>query len=308
MVRSWRTTTHEEASVTNAKRETKNDRRAHAREEARAMREKQKKTERRRRFLIQGGIGVVVIAIAVIVTLVILQTNANNVVAAAKAGGPENMLSDGILFHGVDGKATPVKTAALKAKEKPVTTDLSKYKGKANIVEYIDLQCPFCQQFLQTNLAQENKWIAAGKATVEIHPLSFLDDPGVDDYSSRAANATACVANFAPNAFLAVIKTMYDDQPAEGNGGLSNSKIISMLSSSGASGSKIAGCVNGESFKSWVTAATARANVSVFGGSATSSKIGTPTVFVNGVKYPGTLTDASTFKAFVETQVPGSTS
>lgn len=299
--------THEKAAVTNANRETKNDRRAHAREQARLMREQAKKAERRKRFMIQGGIGVVVIAIAVIVTLVVVQNNANSVVAASKAGGPKNMISDGILFHGVNGKATPVTTAALKPKAKPVATDTKKLTTTANIVEYIDLQCPYCQEFIETNLAQEDKWVAAGKATLEIHPISFLDS-ATDDYSSRAASAVACVANYDPNDFLAVIKTMYADQPAEDNGGLSNSKIISMLSSSGASGSKIAGCVNGESFKPWVTAATARANVNVFGGTSTTDKISTPTVFVNGTQYTGTLTDASTFKAFVEQQKPGSTS
>jgi hypothetical protein len=98
---------------------------------------------------------------------------------------------------------------------------------------------------------------------------------------------------------------MYADQPAESSGGLPDSKIISMLSSAGASGSKIAGCVNGQSFKSWVTAATARANVSVFGGTSTDIKIGTPTVYVNGKQYTGTLTDASTFKSFVNSVKPG---
>jgi protein-disulfide isomerase len=292
--------------VTNANRETKNDRRAHAREEARQMREKQKKAEKRRRLYLQGGIALAVIAIGIIVTLVIVNSQANSVVAAAKAGGPKNMISDGILFHGVGGKSTAVETAAIKKNGKPVATDASTMTTTANIVEYIDLQCPYCQEFIETNLAQEDKWVADGKATLEIHPISFLDSAG-DDYSSRAASAVACVANYDPNDMLAVLKTMYADQPAEDSGGLPNSKIVSMLSSSGASGSKIAGCVNGQSFSSWVTAATARANVSVFGGTATSDKISTPAVFVNGVQYPGSLTDASAFATFVDQQKPGTT-
>jgi protein-disulfide isomerase len=297
--------------VTNANRETKNDRRAHAREQARVMREKAKKTERRRRFLIQGGIGVVVIAIIVIVVLVVNQNLSNSVVSAEKAGGPKNMRSDGILFHGVSGKATPVETAAIAKGGKPVKTDLSKYSGKANIVEYIDLQCPYCQEFIETNLANEDKWVASGKATLEIHPISFLGSP-TNTYSSRADNAFACVANYDPSDMLAVVKTMYKDQPPEESTGLTNAQIISMLSGAGAGGSKIAGCINGQSFKSWVTAATARANVSVFGGSATSPKESTPTIFVNGTAYPAAsadwLTNASEFTAFVEKQQPGATS
>lgn len=81
-----------------------------------------------------------------------------------------------------------------------------------------------------------------------------------------------------------------------------------MLSDSGASGSKIAGCVNGDTFKSWVTAATSRANVDVFGGTSTDVKIGTPTVYVNGQQYTGTLTDAATFAAFVNKVKPGTAS
>jgi protein-disulfide isomerase len=298
------------AAVTNAKRETKNDRRAHAREEARLMREKQKKTERRRRFFIQGGIGVAVIAIAVIVTLVVVQNNANNVVAAAQAGGPTNMLSDGILFHGVSGKATVVKTAAIKKGGKPVATDESKLTKTANIVEYIDLQCPYCEQFLTANLADEEKWVAAGKATLEIHPISFLDSSSLGNrYSSRAANAVACVAAYEPNSMFAVLKTMYKDQPAENTAGASNSRILSMLSAAGVSTKKVTGCVNGESYSSWVTAATARANVNVFGGSSTSNKISTPTVFVNGQQYSATdLTSTSEFKAFVNSVKPGTAS
>ncbi|HEX4057180.1 MAG TPA: thioredoxin domain-containing protein [Galbitalea sp.] len=295
--------------MTNAKRETKNDRRAHAREEARLMREKQKQTERRRRFLIQGGIGVVVIAIAVIVTLVIVQNTNNSVVSASTTAGPANMLSDGILFHGVDGKTTVVKTRALKPKEKPIPTDTKKLSSTANIVEYIDLQCPFCQEFVETNLAQEDKWVAAGKATIEIHPIAILTDPGNGGYSPRAANAVACVAAYEPNTLLAVLKTMYADQPAESTGGLPNSKIITMLSSSGASGSKVVGCVNGDSFKTWVTAATGAVTSGTFKGVATTPAAfgGTPTVFVNGVQYSGTLSDAATFAAFVDKEQPGTT-
>jgi protein-disulfide isomerase len=163
--------------VTNAKRETKNDRRAHAREVARGMREKQKKAERRRRFLIQGGIGLAVIAVALVVVLVIVNNQQNSVVSASSAAGPKNMLSDGILMHGVDGSPAAVKTAAIPKKGKPVATDTSKLTKTANIVEYIDLQCPYCQEFIETNLAQEDKWVADGKATLEIHPLAFLTDP-----------------------------------------------------------------------------------------------------------------------------------
>jgi protein-disulfide isomerase len=275
------------------------------------MREKQKSKDRRRRFFIQGGIGLVVIAIIAIIVVVVVQNNANSVTAPATAAGPLNMKSDGILFHGSGGKAVAVETGAVKAKSTPVATDTAKLTSTANIVEYIDYQCPYCNEFVTTNLAQEDKWVAAGKATLEIHPISILDSSSEGNrYSSRAANAAACVANFDPDAFLDVTKVLYANQPAEDTDGMSNSKLLSLLGKGGASSSKITGCVNGETFKTWVTEATTRVTGGSFSGVAKSatSFAGTPTVFVNGVSYTGSLTDASAFAAFVDAQKAGTTS
>ena len=290
-------------------RQTKNQKREYAREQARLMRERQKAKDRRRRFFIQGGIGLAIIAIVAIVAVVVVQDNQNSVVAAAT--GPLNMKSDGILFHGVNGSATAVTTDAVKAQGKPVATNTGTLTGTANIVEYIDYQCPYCDQFLTTNLAQEDKWVASGKATLEIHPIAFLDSSSEGNrYSSRAANAAACVANYDPNAFLAVTKALYANQPAESTPGMSNSKLLSILGGAGASGTTIVGCVNGEKFKTWVTEATARVTGGTFVGVASTPEAfpGTPTVFVNGKPYSGSLTSASTFASFVDAQKAGTTS
>jgi protein-disulfide isomerase len=294
-----------------APRETKSEKREHARELARIMREKQKARQRRKRFFVQGGIGLAVIAVIAVVALVVVQNNQNAVAAPATAAGPLNMKSDGILFHGVGGTATAVKTAAVQAKSKPVATDTKKLTTTANIVEYIDYQCPYCDEFVTTNLAQEDKWVAAGKATLEIHPLAFLDSSSEGNrYSSRAANAAACVANYDPNDFLAVTKALYANQPAENTPGMSNSKLLSILNGAGATGTKITGCVNGESFKTWVTESTTRVTGGSFVGVAKTPEAfpGTPTVFVDGVPYSGSLTDASAFASFVNSQKAGTAS
>jgi protein-disulfide isomerase len=294
-----------------APRETKSEKREHARELARIMREKQKARQRRKRFFVQGGIGLAVIAVIAVVAIVVVQNNQNAVAAPATAAGPLNMKSDGILFHGIDGTTTAVKTAAVQAKSKPVATDTKKLTTTANIVEYIDYQCPYCNEFVSTNLAQEDKWVAAGKATLEIHPIAFLDSSSEGNrYSSRAANAAACVANYDPNDFLAVTKSLYANQPAENTPGMSNSKLLSILNGAGATGTKIAGCVNGESFKTWVTESTTRVTGGSFVGVANTPEAfpGTPTVFVDGMPYSGSLTDASAFASFVNSQKPGTAS
>jgi protein-disulfide isomerase len=298
--------------VTNLEpRETKNQKREHAREQARLFREKQRSRARRTRLFVQGGIGVAVIAIALVVVVVAVQSNQTAAAAPATATGPKNMVSDGILFHAADGTAKAVPTAAVKAKGKPVPTDTAKLTSTANIVEYVDYQCPYCNQFLTTNLTQEEKWLDAGRVTVEVHPIAFLDSSSEGNrYSSRAANAAACVANYKPDAFLAVTKKLYANQPAENTSGMSNSKLLGLVSSAGGTGTNIAGCINGESFKTWVTEATTRVTGGTFVGVAkTPEKFpGTPAVFVNGVPYTGSLTDASTFAAFVNSQKAGAAS
>ncbi|MEJ1230121.1 MAG: hypothetical protein WDM88_05060 [Galbitalea sp.] len=71
----------------------------------------------------------------------------------------------------------------------------------------------------------------------------------------------------------------------------------------------ITGCVNTERFRDWVTASTARVEVGTFAGVALTPSTfqGTPTVFVDGVLYPESITDAAAFTAFVEKQHPGAT-
>lgn len=301
--------------MTNSGRPTKNEKRDHAREQARVFREKQQAQQRRKRRLWQGGISVVIIAVVAVVAVVVIGQNHNANVQAAKqtTAGPKNMVSDGILLTGSNGKITAVTSSPVAAKGKPTATNISTYTGKANIREYIDFQCPYCNQFETTNLDNINKWVAAGKATVEIHPISFLDSSSSGNrYSSRAANAAACVAQYAPNSFLAVVKALYKNQPAEGGSGMSNDKLTSILAGAGASSDLITACIKGEQFKTWVSAATARANVDVFGGTVDSVKISTPTIFVNNQQWSPTtatsLTDAAEFSAFVDQVVPGATS
>jgi protein-disulfide isomerase len=246
----------------------------------------------------------------VVITTSTHSTAATKAASVANSAGPKNMLSDGILLEGSGGTITAVPTAAIPAKGKPTPTDESTLSSTANIVEYVDLQCPVCQAFEGANLTQVTKWVAAGKATLEIHPIAFLDQSSQGTrYSSRADNAMACVANFDPNAFLPAMKAMYIAQPAEGSSGLPNSKILQILASAGASSSSITKCVNNETFGQWVTATTTSVENGSFAGVAKSPMQfpGTPTVFVNGSFYQGSIDDAKAFASFVEQTKPGTT-
>jgi protein-disulfide isomerase len=214
------------------------------------------------------------------------------------------MASNGILLVGpkMQAQATP----AAKASGKAVVTDRSAHKTTANIVTYIDYQCPFCEQFETTNQKQIESLVESGKATLEVHPISFLDNSSLGNkYSTRAANAAVCVANYEPDNFYAVNMALYANQPAENTNGKTDAQLLSVLKSAGADSKAIQNCVTSKKFVPWVTKSTATLKIGsqtkVFQGVANTPAVfgGTPTVFVNGEQYSGSLTDPNAFAAFV---------
>jgi protein-disulfide isomerase len=282
-------------------RGTKNQRREAAREKARELRDAQRKKEKRNRLFLQGGIGLAAIVIIAVIVLVVRSG------IQEPAAGPLNMQSDGIII-GKDLKA--VRTPAIPAKGKPVATQRDKKSSVVSIRIYLDYFCPVCNAFETANKSQITSWLKNGAATIEIHPISFLDRSSLGTrYSSRAANAGGCVASYAPDDYWAFTEEMYVKQPAEGTVGLSNAQIIAVAKSAKVHNlSKIADCINSEKFKAWVTAATARAEAGPLPDSSVKTVTGTPTVIVDGVEYPITSDDVSSaaaFAAFVE-QTAGS--
>ncbi len=277
----------------------KKDRREAAREKARQDREIERKRARRNKIFLQGGVGVAVIAIAAIVMLVIVN-QPKPAELSTNTVGPANMISDGILLVG--NTTTPVTTPALKAKANPVPTDTSKYSKTVNIVSYIDFQCPVCQAFEAANGEQIKSWVDSGIASIEIHPISFLDASSMGNkYSTRAANASACVANDEPTKFYAVMQALFKNQPAESTPGRSDKEILSVLKGAGASSDAITKCVTTQGFANWVTAETARVQSGTFPNTVTPTTFrGTPTVFVDGQQYTGAVDNAATFAAFVQ--------
>lgn len=283
-------------------RQTKNEKRDAAREQARLTREKQKRQERVRRWLIPTGVTVVVLAIVAIVVLVVT----TSAPPPQSAAGPKNMISDGILFTASGGKMVATETGAVQASSSPTPHDQPS-DGLAHIVTYVDFSCPACQAFEATNADAVQQLVAQGKATLEVHPIAILDSHFTfgSNYSTRANNVGACVANFAPNDFYAVMEAMYAGQGKEGTAGLTNAQMISLVHGAGLKNGDVDKCINGETFKSWVTSATTRATNGPLPNTTVANVQGTPTVLVNGQQYSGSLTDANAFDAFVQQVLAG---
>lgn len=273
---------------------SRNNRREVARRKAQALRAEQKKKDRRSRLLLQGGITVAVLAVIAVVSLIIANTYLK-----PPAPGPLNMASDGIV---IGPKLAAVTTGALQPGDEPAST-ASTDPNVINIRIYLDYQCETCEKFEKANEKQLAAWAKSGAATVEIHPLAIFDRNSVGaKYSTRSANAAACVANFSPDNFFRFNALLFANQPAEQTEGLSDAKLISLAKKARVKHpASITTCINDQTFKTWVNAATARAASGPIPGSKVDKVTQTPTILVNGVKYSGALDKANEFALFVNT-------
>lgn len=270
-----------------------------ARERARELRELHKKQDRNRRRIVTlsvvGGLLVIVVAI----TLVILNF------AQPGGRGPLNMLSDGIKI-GTGYKA--VQTPGIPVNSKPVPSATNSPEV-IDIKLYIDYLCPNCGTFEQKNGAQLRAWVKSGAATIEIHPIAVLTTKSAGtQYSLRAANAAACVAEFSPDHFFDFNQALFVDQPKEGSAGLTDQQIEARAGKAGVTDmTQVSKCIEDSRFRSWVQAATTRALNGPIPGADVKDIAVTPTVIVNGNQFKYTTGfDPNEFAQFV-LQVAGET-
>ncbi len=274
-------------------RPTKNQRREAAREKAKAQLDQQKKKERRNKALLQGGIALAIVAIVAVVLLVVVNS------VKPDGPGPANMASDGIVIgEGLVAQPTP----ALAADATPIPTTPDESGAIANIRVWVDYLCPYCGQFERTNGEQIEKWLNTGAATLEIHPIATQTAKSSGTkYSLRAANASACVANYSPDNFFAFNTAMFAEQPEENTTALNNKEIKQRIKDAGVGSlTNVNRCIDDEQFKRWVLDATGRAIDGPLPNTELPKIGGTPTVLVNGLQYVGSLDDPKEFAAFVQ--------
>lgn len=286
---------------------SKKDRRDHAREVAREMREAERKRRARNRIFLQGGVILGVIAIAVVVVLVVISVN-------KPAGpGPANMASGGIEFVQSGTDATKaVTTAATAVSATPVDNPVDNADGKAHIIEYIDWACPICKQFETTYADTVLSLVKSGNATVEFRPVAILDGSFQGSrYASRAANVAACMANYDPEQYIDAQTAFYANQPEEQTTGLTDDAMLSLLTGAGiditkkySDGVSLTDCVTNEQFKGWVTATTQRALVNA--ANPSTGSFGTPTVYVNGSRWDNSTEFSSFMSSAVSAAAAGS--
>lgn len=268
---------------TNDPRPSKAERRDEARLKAIEMREQQKKREKRNRTIAISGLVAAVVVLVVVVALILGQTK-TTAGGAAYTGDAVKIADVAKPSTAEDNGAIPVGATG-RAGEAPATGDVV-------VSVYFDYMCPYCHQFETANDAELATLRAAGGVTVEYHPVSILDGlSSGTEYSTRAANAVAVVADQAPDKFSAFNTALFANQPAENSQGLSDDEIAKLALTAGVPQSvvdKLTGTttVSGKSWRTfapYIAALTTQASVDL------GSSYGTPTVLINGTAFKGDL-------------------
>lgn len=204
--------------------------------------------EKRRSLFMKIGAGVAIIVIAAVVAVAVIWSN-------------ESSTGDATAPTAATGSAFRITAAP--ASTKPAVT----------VQIFEDFQCPVCKQFEQVYGSALAQIRANPKVAVDYQPVAILDAQSSTEYSTRAANASACVAestkgdNFA--IWLKFHTLLYDNQPSEGGAGLTDDQLASYANQAGAKNVK--DCITGGQFKDWVTQETKDSGVQ-----------GTPTIKING--------------------------
>jgi protein-disulfide isomerase len=102
---------------------------------------------------------------------------------------------------------------------------LGSQSALVTLVEYVDLQCPYCQQFeTQAMPKLIGNYVRTGKVKIEVRPIAFI---GPDSQSGRAA----AIAAGEQNKLFNFAQILYLNQGTENTGWLGDQMITSAAAS-----------------------------------------------------------------------------
>lgn len=202
------------------------------------------------------------VAATALITLALIGTGSLNNPASDSDGSVANI------------KPTTAKTQANTAQKKEVKVGATDHirgnkNAKVTIVEFSDLQCPYCARFHETmrqvmlNYPNDVRWIFKHFPLESIHP-----------YARKAAEATECAGD--QNKFWEYTDKLYENQA-----NLSDGYIKQAAQDIGLETAKFNDCLATGKFKAKVDADIAYGR--------TLGVQGTPGSFINGLSVPGNL-------------------
>ncbi|MFR9753029.1 DsbA family protein [Nocardia sp. 004] len=200
------------------------------------------------------------------------------VVAAAAGIG---LLARPAVADKIPGVATVANNSSIPAN---VSADGSVLVGspdaQVTVRVVMDLQCPACKAFEQANGEVLEESVDNDTAAVEYSVITFLDRMSTTEYSSRAGNASFCVANSGVDNYQTWLSDMFTLQPSEGGSGLPDSALIDIAESAGYTDPAVAECITERRYDAYLRTKTDEV--------LNSGVHSTPTVTVNGERVTDT--------------------
>jgi len=257
---------------------SKAERREAARAAALAIKQKQEAADRRAKIITATILGVVLAALLGVMIFLFVRNGANeaantveDVPLADVATAPAGVTDDGGIPLGADGAVGGTAT-----------------DGVPTVAVYVDYMCPYCGQFEIVNQAGLEEMITGGTANVVVHPISLLDRVSQGtEFSTRAATASAWVADRAPEQWQAFHQALFANQPVENTPGLSDEELAQQAKDAGVPADVADAIASGEArrtFGQWVHSASRHALDE-------AGVQGTPAVMIDGEPWTGDWTD-----------------
>lgn len=264
------------------------------------LREAATRSERRRRWiLLTAGIVVVVGLVAAFASAIAASRTSAELVPANMVNGGvvigAHLAAGGVAADGVavSGQQSPAASTLASAEEKSPAASTSEAPA-LSLTAYVDFDCVNCAGFMSANGTQLRGWVSSGRVSLTIVPVAYSGS----QYSIVAANAAACVANFAPDSFFDFAAAMFTANP-DGTLSRDSAQIAALAAkASGVSGGDLATCIDDQRYRAWVLAQVQNFSVrpSASGGDAEAA---VPAIFVNGNRFDGNVSDPIEFATFL---------
>jgi protein-disulfide isomerase len=221
------------------------------------------------RVLIIAGIVVAAVAVAIVLGVVLTRGSSNN--------ASSNVPAVGSLANGLPG-ASDVAAMYRGIPQSDVT--LGRSSAPATLTEFVDLQCPYCQQFeTQTLPTIVDKYVRAGKLKIVMRPWAFI---GPDSIRGQAAVLAAAQQNKGFN----LASVLYANQGTENTGWLDDRMVTAAAAS-------VPGLRVPELLTARKSSAVSNAAKFVDGQASDNHVDSTPTLFVGKSGTPGTVVKLS---------------
>lgn len=143
----------------------------------------------------------------------------------------------------------------------------------AKVVVYVDPNCTHCADFDKSYGPLLEARVMDGLIDLEMRTVAFLDRASPTNYSSRAANAMACVADWTPEKYLPFSSALFSSTAAGGE--MANKDLIAMAEEFEVPNAEE--CITEGTFRPYVKFATASAEE--------HGITATPSVFINGAPW-----------------------